>query len=60
MSVFNGENTIDDSISSLINQSYTNIEILIMNDGSTDGTAEKLEKYEKIILQLNYLKILKI
>ena len=47
MSVFNGENTIDDSISSLINQSYKNIEILIMNDGSTDGTAEKLEKYEK-------------
>ncbi len=31
-----------------MNQSYSNLEILLINDGSTDGIEEKLEFYKKI------------
>ena len=46
--VYNGMEYIDDCINSLIKQTYDNIEILIVNDGSTDGTKNLLEKYSKI------------
>ena len=48
MSVFNAEQTIGESLNSLINQTYENIEILIMDDGSTDNTKDILKKYQKI------------
>lgn len=36
--VYNGEKTIQKAIQSVINQSYGNIELVIVNDGSTDNT----------------------
>lgn len=42
MPVFNGENYIQSSINSLINQTYTNLEIIVINDGSNDTTSEIL------------------
>ncbi|HHF1355348.1 TPA: glycosyltransferase family 2 protein, partial [Haemophilus influenzae] len=33
---YNAEQYIDESISSIINQSYENLEIIVINDGSTD------------------------
>lgn len=44
--VYNCEKYIDDCISSLINQTYKNIEIIIINDGSTDKSLEILKKYK--------------
>lgn len=38
MSVFNAEETVASAIQSLLNQSYENIEILIVDDCSTDST----------------------
>lgn len=35
--VFNGSNYLEDAILSALSQSYDNIEILIVNDGSSDG-----------------------
>ena len=46
ISAFNSEETIDYSLQSIINQTYQNIEILIMDDCSTDNTFKKLKKYE--------------
>ena len=48
--VFNGLNFIDKAIVSVISQDYKNIQIIIVNDGSTDGTKEYLDKldYENI------------
>lgn len=43
--IYNCENTIDRCIESLINQTYTNIEIILINDGSTDSSEEKCIKY---------------
>lgn len=38
--VFNGEKTIEETINSILNQSFKDIEIIIINDGSTDATLE--------------------
>ena len=36
--VFNGEKTIEETIYSILNQTFKNIEIIISDDGSTDST----------------------
>lgn len=36
--VFNGENFIKDAIENILSQQYPALEIIIVNDGSTDGT----------------------
>jgi len=54
VSVYNGENFLGKAIESLVNQTYKNIEIIIVNDGSTDRTEEIIRSYmkkdERIIL----------
>lgn len=47
--VHNGEKYIKESIDSCLNQTYENIEIIVVNDSSTDSTLEILKEYgEKI------------
>lgn len=48
VSAYNTESYIEKCINSLINQSYSNMEIIIVNDCSTDKTREKLVQYENI------------
>lgn len=36
--IYNVENYIEKCISSIVNQTYTNIEILLIDDGSTDNS----------------------
>ena len=45
VAVYGVEKYIDQCLKSLINQSYTNIEIIVVNDGSTDGAPEICEKF---------------
>lgn len=44
--VYNGEKYLGDTIQSIINQSYENIEYIIIDGGSTDGTIDIIKKYE--------------
>lgn len=46
--VHNGEKYIERCIESILNQSYKNIELLIINDNSTDATNEIVAKYLKL------------
>lgn len=43
--VYNVENYLDRCMNSIINQTFTNIEIIAINDGSTDGSLKILKKY---------------
>ena len=45
MAVYNGEKYLREAIESMLNQSYTNFEFLIINDGSTDSTEEIILSY---------------
>lgn len=45
---FNSEKTISDTIESILNQSYENIEYLIIDGGSTDKTIEIIKKYQNL------------
>ena len=44
---YNAERTINRCIDSILKQSYGNLEIIIINDGSKDSTEEKCMKYIK-------------
>ena len=46
--VYNQEDYLNVSIPSILNQTYSNIEVVIVNDGSTDQSANIIKKYEKI------------
>ena len=45
--VLNGRKTIEQTILSVRNQSYANIEYIIIDGGSTDGTINIIEKYSE-------------
>lgn len=47
IAVFNGEATLIDSIKSITSQTYKNLEILIIDDGSEDKTSEICKFLEK-------------
>jgi len=42
---YNSERYLPETIESILNQTYTNWEIIAINDGSTDGTEEILKTY---------------
>lgn len=48
MPVYNGEKTIKRCVKSILKQSFSNIELIIVNDGSKDRTKEILEKLSRI------------
>jgi glycosyltransferase involved in cell wall biosynthesis len=47
VAAYNSENYISNCIESIISQSYDNIEIIVVDDGSTDKTAEIVKRYKK-------------
>ena len=57
MPIYNAERYLKEAIESVLNQNYTNFELLLINDRSTDNSkdiCEKYaEKYNKIVLLEN-------
>lgn len=47
MPCYNAMPFLKEAVESIINQTYKNLEILCINDGSSDDTGEVLEKYAK-------------
>ena len=52
--VFNGENFIVDAIESVLKQTYSNLEIVISDNASTDKTQEICEKYKNADSRIHY------
>lgn len=50
--VFNAEKYLERCVESVIRQTYKNIEVILVNDGSTDGSLEVCEKLKKQYPQL--------
>jgi glycosyltransferase involved in cell wall biosynthesis len=46
MSVYNGEKYLREAIESILNQTFTDFEFIIVNDGSTDNTLEIIQSYD--------------
>ena len=45
MSVYNGEDYLEQAIDSVVNQTFKDWELIVINDCSTDGTCQILNKY---------------
>ena len=48
MGIYNCSETLAESIESILNQTYTNWEMILCDDGSTDNTLELASEYQKI------------
>lgn len=47
MPVYNAEKYLAEAIESILNQTYTDFELIIVNDGSTDGSLAIIDKFQK-------------
>ena len=55
---YNCGDYVEEAVNSALNQTYQNLEIIVINDGSTDDTVSRLEKYKnekrvRIVSQAN-------
>lgn len=53
--MYNAELYIGEAIESVLNQTYNDFELLVINDGSTDNSVEIVKKYEK---QNNHIRMI--
>lgn len=51
MAVYNGEEYLAEAIESVLAQTHPSDEIIIINDGSTDGTLDILNNYPELKVQ---------
>jgi glycosyltransferase involved in cell wall biosynthesis len=49
--VYNGEKVLERTIESILNQSFRDVEYIIIDGNSTDGTVELIKKYKNVISQ---------
>lgn len=53
---YNHEEFVAEAIESVLNQTYKNIEFIVADDGSTDGTAAVMQRYSQYFTKEIYLK----
>lgn len=53
--VYNAEKFLYDCLESVRKQTYRNIEVIMINDGSTDSSGSICRFFVKLIVGLNYL-----
>ena len=57
MAAYNGEAHIEESVRSILGQTFKKFEFIIVDDGSTDGTVDKIQQIDdprlRIVRQSN-------
>ncbi len=53
--VYNTESYLEECIRSVVGQTYQDLEIIIINDGSTDRSGEICKKWEKLDQRIRYI-----
>src|SRR5690606_34865466 len=51
--VYNGEKYIGRYLDSILNQTYPNLELILIDDGSNDNTREIIFSYERLLMAKN-------
>ena len=54
--VYNGERYLAEALESILGQTYTNIELIVVDDCSTDCTGEIIQKYSERDRRVRYIK----
>lgn len=57
MPIYNAERYLEKSLESIVNQTYKNIEIILINDGSTDNSMAIAQKYKDNDTRVTLLEI---
>ena len=52
---YNGEKFLKESIKSVLEQSYSNVELIIVDDGSTDNSRNIIESFHDSRIKTIYL-----
>ena len=53
--VYNVENYLEEALDCIVNQTYSNIEIVIINDGSTDGSLQICNQFADVYKQIKVI-----
>ncbi len=54
MAVYNGAGTVDEAMGSILAQSFRDWELIVVDDGSTDDTRKRLERYDDPRIRVLY------
>lgn len=57
MPIYNSEKTVEESIKSVINQTFSDYELILINDGSTDSSEKICEDFQKKYKFVKYYKL---
>ena len=55
LSTYNGEKYLAEQIDSIVNQTYTDWNLLIRDDGSTDNTVSIIKNYEEKDARIKFI-----
>ena len=50
--IYNSEKYLNQCLTSLVKQTYSDLEIILVNDGSTDSSMNICEKFKKEMIEL--------
>ena len=53
--IYNAEKTLSQTLNSIRNQSYNNFEVLLIDDGSSDGSSKICKLYVSLDNRFNYV-----